>query len=340
MDKNAEIFMNINNVELGPYHINQLVENGLVPDALVWWQGSANWMKASDVPELQPLLQQVAAAQQQIPAQQPTPAAQPAAGQQATMQCPYCGEEILAVARKCRFCGEWLQPAQNDGFSGTAIPEPSTGLPTTVGPGMPPISQPGGMPPISQPGTMPPISQPGGMPPIPAPGSYQSAPQSMGYDGTPVSYPTGYDAIPATGYPATGPMVDQYGNPIDPSMPYSDPSMPFSDPQSAPPPKKSNTGIIIGIIVAAIVAIAIAVIVFVVNNTSTPSYNNYEDTDYGFETESVEAADDADYYDSRYYDDEEAKPAEEAAEVVEAPAEDDRVAYGTDEVVEDDGYNY
>ena len=25
-----------------------------------------------------------------------------------TKRCPYCGEEILAVAKKCKYCGEWL----------------------------------------------------------------------------------------------------------------------------------------------------------------------------------------------------------------------------------------
>ena len=28
--------------------------------------------------------------------------------EQNTKKCPYCGEEVLAVAKKCRFCGEWL----------------------------------------------------------------------------------------------------------------------------------------------------------------------------------------------------------------------------------------
>jgi predicted nucleic acid-binding Zn ribbon protein len=26
-----------------------------------------------------------------------------------TKQCPYCGEEILTVAKKCKYCGEWIE---------------------------------------------------------------------------------------------------------------------------------------------------------------------------------------------------------------------------------------
>lgn len=37
-----------------------------------------------------------------------------------TKRCPYCGEEILAIAKKCKHCGEWLsedKTQENDSFA-------------------------------------------------------------------------------------------------------------------------------------------------------------------------------------------------------------------------------
>lgn len=31
-----------------------------------------------------------------------------------TKRCPYCGEEILAVAKKCKHCGEWLETKKSE----------------------------------------------------------------------------------------------------------------------------------------------------------------------------------------------------------------------------------
>lgn len=32
-------------------------------------------------------------------------------------QCPYCGEEILAIAKKCKFCGEFLEEAESNSYT-------------------------------------------------------------------------------------------------------------------------------------------------------------------------------------------------------------------------------
>lgn len=48
--------------------------------------------------------------------------------EQQTKNCPYCGEEILAVAKKCKHCGEWLETKEEKettpAVSAEATPKP------------------------------------------------------------------------------------------------------------------------------------------------------------------------------------------------------------------------
>lgn len=41
--------------------------------------------------------------------------------------CPYCGEEILAVAKKCKHCGEWLNNDEEQKEEIVKVPCPICG---------------------------------------------------------------------------------------------------------------------------------------------------------------------------------------------------------------------
>ena len=124
----------------GPFTSKQLraeaATGRLTPDDMVWKEGMAKWAKASKVRGL-------FASAVETPAPEPVPA-EPVISDELTSEwysdstqspprvdlvtdlrppifaavdsdtkgCPYCGETILAVARKCKHCGEFLDDSQ------------------------------------------------------------------------------------------------------------------------------------------------------------------------------------------------------------------------------------
>ena len=49
-----------------------------------------------------------------------------------TKTCPYCGEEILAMAKKCKHCGEWLEEDTPGAPSGSQTAQTAASAPVTV----------------------------------------------------------------------------------------------------------------------------------------------------------------------------------------------------------------
>lgn len=83
----AQYYLIKGNDRLGPFNVEQLMSNGLMPDSLVWCEGMAGWTRAADVPELAstmappapqpPAMPQPPVMPQQPAAPQPQPAAAP-----------------------------------------------------------------------------------------------------------------------------------------------------------------------------------------------------------------------------------------------------------------------
>lgn len=48
----ANYYIAINNQRRGPFPEEELFQNGMTPDSLVWCKGMEGWTRASDVPEL------------------------------------------------------------------------------------------------------------------------------------------------------------------------------------------------------------------------------------------------------------------------------------------------
>ena len=101
----AQYYLSLNGQQLGPFEVNQLPANGLTPDAYVWTEGMANWMHASEVPELASLFA--------APAPTPAPAAAPQPQYQAP-QPQYQAPQPQYQAPQPQYQQPYQQPAMGN----------------------------------------------------------------------------------------------------------------------------------------------------------------------------------------------------------------------------------
>ncbi|MEI8229456.1 MAG: DUF4339 domain-containing protein [Planctomycetota bacterium] len=98
---------------VGPLSASDLkkaADNGHLTRAdLVWKEGLSEWVQATRVkglfPDTPPPVPQNVV---QLPTSPGSPPETPAASSSPTIECRFCGEVILAVAKKCKHCGEFL----------------------------------------------------------------------------------------------------------------------------------------------------------------------------------------------------------------------------------------
>lgn len=143
-----EVSISRNGQVFGPYPLEELeglvADGSILPGDMAWTEGLPEWRPLHEIADIEAVTESISSGQSDQLQEgdtelvetavesgasdngnSPSVATAPPTVRLRTQACPVCGEQILGVARKCRFCGEFIQSAT----TGTAIPPPP---PTSV----------------------------------------------------------------------------------------------------------------------------------------------------------------------------------------------------------------
>ncbi|MDL2323692.1 hypothetical protein LJC61_00885 [Ruminococcaceae bacterium OttesenSCG-928-A16] len=210
--------------------------------------------------------------------------------------CPACGAPLVPGAEFCPACGKTTKaapptPTQNTPVASYAPPQqpPAYGVPTqNTGVETPPQYAP--------------------QPPVP-PQGYSAPPQ--GYSAP----PQGYSAPPQAGYSQPGQLPSMYAPPASGGQsPYSAGMSPYQT-----PPKKSNTGCIVGAVVGGVALIGAIIALVFVFSVLTPT-GDYSEGNYQNLVDDICYAEDP--YDVTYYEEDLEDFAKNAPKLVEQDLQD------------------